>query len=90
MKIKKVIHENVEDDGKLGSGDGEVITESSIRISDGCGCGEPSCHCSEGYWISISLPRDPISKRVEVVIVKFDNKEEMDRFFKEKELIGTK
>ena len=55
-------------------------------MSMGEGCGIPECHCSDGYWLTISLPLN--RGDVEVVTVIFDNKKEMDKFFETHEING--
>lgn len=75
MKITKFKHECNEKG--VCKGGGAVVTEGAIRISRGEGCGIKNCHCSDGCWISIILPR----KRgiVEGVKVQFKDLTEMDR-----------
>ena len=80
MKIEKNITYNVYPDGRVLSG-GAVVVNGRIAMSRGEGCGSEGCNCSDGYWISITLPR-AFGAIVESVIVKFDNKEEMESFFK--------
>lgn len=86
MKITKFVHEGVARDGKC-KGGGAVITEPLIRMSTGEGCGLDNCHCSDGWWISIGLPRT-LDGKVEGVIVHFDDQVEYDEFMERHEIIG--
>jgi len=75
MKFEKVKIIGVAKDGKVKSG-GSVVTKGDIRIFYGNGCKTKECHCSDGYSISIIMPRT--SKGVvEVMKVIFDNYNEM-------------
>lgn len=56
MEINKYKHTNVSPDGIVKDG-GAVGTTGGLRMSNGEGCGAKGCKCSEGYWISITLPR---------------------------------
>ena len=85
MKIEEIIHTHVKRDGTFEHGPGAVETSGCIRMSDGCGCGIPNCHCSDGYWISVFLPLE--NRMVKGIKVTFDNKKEMDYFFKFHEII---
>ena len=87
MKITKYRHTGVLPDGVV-KGGGAVHTEQMIRMSPkNGGCGISTCHCSDGHWISIGLGRteDGI---VEGITVRFDNQKEMNKFLKERFLIG--
>jgi hypothetical protein len=69
--------------------DGAVETKGKIVMSqDNGGCGIDTCHCSDGHWLTIVKPRteDGI---VEGLKVKFENKSEMEEFFKSCELVGV-
>jgi hypothetical protein len=81
MVITDVIHENVDENGKTELG-GAVYTNGVIIMSqENGGCSEPTCNCSNGYWITIMKPRtnDGI---VSGIKVNFSNKEEYDEFIK--------
>ena len=79
MKIEESVVKNVLPDGKVLDG-GAVITKGGVRMSTGEGCGIPGCHCSDGYWISIILPRNEKGE-VRSVRVIFDSLDEMICFF---------
>jgi hypothetical protein len=86
MKFEKYRYENVEPDGILTKRfkyraiqreeQGEVLTKGGIFCGVGKGCGLSGCHCSDGYSISITLPRTE-EGIVEGILVKFDSREEM-------------
>ena len=87
MKITKFKHKKVNKDGTFGKERiGSVNVKGGIIMSQkNGGCTIPSCGCSKGHWISISLP---ITKNgtVEGVAIQFDNEIEMNKFFKERVL----
>lgn len=81
MKIEKLRYLNVSPRGKMFSG-GDVITKGDVRVSYGTGCNESSCRCSEGYWLTIMVPRT--SKGiVEGIKVTFKGKKEMQHYLNE-------
>lgn len=86
MKIEKFKHAGVNPDGTFKSGAGSVETAGKISMSgENGGCGMPSCKCSPGFWISVSLPLR--GSTVEGIRVNFDNKKEMEEFMKYRQLI---
>lgn len=85
MKIEKIVHENVKRNGTFEDRPGAVETDGVIRMSDGDGCGAQGCHCSDGHWISVFLPRNSYGI-VEGIKVTFDDGNEMQRFFNSKEI----
>jgi hypothetical protein len=78
MKIEKILHEGVDKNGIIKEG-GAVGVDGDILVGRGQGCGLPNCHCSEGYWLSLILPRSDKGV-VEGVKVVFANKQEMDKY----------
>jgi len=86
MQVEKFMHKGVGHDGKVENG-GAVLTKPFIRMSMGEGCNLENCHCSDGCWISIGLARTKDGV-VEGVIARFDNPEEMKKFFKSHEVVG--
>jgi len=85
MKFEKHIYQNVKEDGTFENEAGAVVTKGRISMSINGRCGLSGCHCSDGYWIFISLPRT-INGTVETVTVHFDNEEELNKFLKNKTL----
>lgn len=83
MKINEIIHEKVKRDGTFENEEGAVETDGGIRMNASYrrDCGLEDCHCADGYWITIMLPRDSWGK-VHGMQVQFDNKKEYDRFIK--------
>ena len=81
MKFATFIHRNVRKDGSFKSG-GAVFVEGTIQFSypEG-GCGAGNCNCSEGHWISISMPRTK-SGTVRGVLVNFKDRKEMLKVLK--------
>ncbi|TXH42371.1 MAG: hypothetical protein E6Q97_35875 [Desulfurellales bacterium] len=49
------------------------------------GCEIDGCHCSDGHWLTIAKPRTE-EGIVEGLKVQFENKSEMEQFFKCREL----
>lgn len=86
VTFEKFQHKNVDVSGSV-KGGGAVITEGAIRMSVGEGCGLPGCHCSEGIWITIIMPRtkDGI---VEGIQVRFRNKSELNDLLEYHEVRG--
>ena len=60
--------------------DKQQVQKPIIRMSSGEGCGFNNCHCSDGYWISISDGETGIR-------CMFDNKTEYDKFIDLHEII---
>lgn len=87
MRIEKFVHRKVRQDGTFVNERGAVETRAMIRMSSGEGCDLEDCHCSDGYWISIGLPRTS-GGIIEGIKVKFDDKKEFDKFMKNRQLIG--
>lgn len=83
MKITKFKHVGVSKDG-LVKGGGAVETEGALRLGRGEGCGSKDCHCSEGFWLMIAMPRTPKGV-VEGITVRFDSKAEMNSYLEAKE-----
>lgn len=83
MRIEFEGMEGIRPDGSCKDG-GAVETSAGIRMGLGNGCGIPSCHCSDGYWISVcSEVRH--GKRIMARVI-FENKKEMRAFFKQQEM----
>ncbi len=59
---------------------GNVRTEPHVAMSKGEGCGNPGCHCSDGYWVSISAGRDE-GGTVRGITLWFDDAEQADLAF---------
>lgn len=76
MEITKFVHEGVSKTGICKTG-GAVITGGDVIILRGQGCGLKGCHCSDGYSLSIILPRTS-EGIVEGIRVKFKNRQEME------------
>lgn len=87
MKIEKYKVEDVDPKGIV-KGGGAVEVKGKVMISTGEGCLVKGCHCSDGYWISIVLPRTEEGV-VESVRAVFEDKKEMDSFFLLQELIAS-
>ena len=84
MKITKFKHEGVLPDGTFKNKTGAVNTIGGAIMSAGEGCGLEGCHCSDGYWITISMPlKDEI---VEGISIHFEYKEEFDLFMDNHEI----
>lgn len=81
MKMTKWKHVGVKKDGVVFESGGAVNTKGAIRMSNGEGCGSKGCHCSDGHWIMICMPRTAKGV-VDGVTVKFDNNIEMNTFLK--------
>lgn len=79
MEFKKFKHKGVLIDGSFKKEKGSVETKGCVRIFRGEGCGLEGCHCSDGYSISICMPRTE-KGIVEGMNVRFANKKEMERF----------
>ena len=89
MKIESFKWEGVKPDGTFENEAGAVETKGKIVMSqDNGGCGIDDCHCSDGHWLTIVNPRTEEGV-VEGLKVKFENKSEMDEFFKSCELVGV-
>lgn len=75
MKFSKIVHKNVKEDGTFIDRPGAVDTNGGIVIING-NCGTSGCHCSDGYFISIFMPRteDGI---VEGIKIQFSSRKEM-------------
>lgn len=78
MTTKKIIHENVLQDGTFSDKSGAIETKGWLRTGRGEGCGLPGCHCSDGYYVSIGMPLK--DGKVEGIITYFKSKKEMDKF----------
>ena len=87
MKISLIKHENVLPDGTFANERGAVEVKGKVIMSAGEGCGLDNCHCSDGHWITICLPRTEDGV-VLGIKAKFDNGREMKKFLDEHELIG--
>jgi hypothetical protein len=68
---------------------GAVHTDGALLMSMGDGCGDESCHCSGGHWVTITAPRDELGK-VKGISARFDNAGEMLKFLREHQLVNTK
>lgn len=80
MRFEKIVYKKVNPDGTFKDEKGAVNTEGTVRMGLGEGCGIPTCHCSDGYWVSVFLPR---TRRgvIEGIVVTL-TKEEIDKFLK--------
>lgn len=89
MKIEIIKHENVLPNGTFKGKIGAVEVKGKIVMSaaDG-GCDRIGCGCSVGHWIAIVNPRTEDGV-VEGVRVQFDDKAEMEKFFRDREMIAT-
>jgi hypothetical protein len=81
MKISKIKHTGVNPDGTFKDQLGAVHTTEKLIVGKGKGCGLKGCHCSDGYWITIMTNRTE-NGVVEGLQVKFDNKEEYQKYLK--------
>ena len=89
MRIEKIKHTGVYEDGTFQFNGGAVETNGKIIMSDELGgCTQDGCRCSEGHWISIIEPRteDGIVEGLRVI---FDDYFEMNEFLSKGEIIGT-
>jgi hypothetical protein len=87
MKIESFKWEGVKTNGTFENEAGAVETKGIIRMSHkNGGCGLDKCNCSPGHWLMVAKPctDDGI---VEGLKVTFENKSEMDKFFKRRELV---
>ena len=84
MEIEKIIHKNVSKTGSVKNGGAVHVTGRAI-MGMGEGCGMGNCHCSDGYYISLLMPRVK-GGIVEGVKVTFDDKKEMTKFLKDHEM----
>lgn len=89
MKIEKFIESHVKEDGTFDDKPGAICTGGSIRMSTGEGCGVPGCHCSDGFWISIILPKTEEGV-VEDIKATFDTKKELTEFLRTTHQIDLK
>lgn len=87
MKVEKFIHTGVKPDGTFENEAGAVHVEGLVMMGTGEGCGLSGCHCSDGYWITIGLPRTKEGV-VEGIKVRFDNKREFDKFIRNHQIIN--
>jgi hypothetical protein len=82
MEITKFIHHHVSPD--------KLNTHGFIAISSETGgCGEKGCHCSDGHWISIGLPRTK-NGVVQGLKVQFDSPEELKKFLEKRQTLTLK
>ena len=89
MRIEKYVYEHVNENGTFPNPEeGAVETRGVVRMSTGEGCSLEHCHCSDGHWITIGLPRTPEGV-VEVMTVYFDDGAEMDAFLHYHKLQGA-
>lgn len=58
---------------KIAKGSKAQEQKPFVRIGYGQGCGLEGCHCSDGYWVSVSDGKTGI-------LTKFDSKEEFDKY----------
>ena len=87
MKTLFFRHEEVKADGTFENKKGAVGTEGGIIMSmTGGGCDIVGCHCSDGHWITIIKPRTE-EGTVEGLTVNFEDKAEMEVFFRGLDLI---
>lgn len=78
MKMEKIKHIGVDEDGRVVSG-GAVKTKGDLIVVKG-GCDLEGCHCSDGYSISIIMPlKDGI---VEGIKIKFKDLKELEECLK--------
>ena len=84
MKFEEFIHKGVAPNGSIKRG-GAVRTKGAIIIGLGKGCGLSGCHCSDGFYISLVMPRN---KKGEVrgIKVKFEDVKEIERIMREAKL----
>ena len=87
MEIVKITHNHVAKSGKVRNG-GAVHVEGKAIMGMGEGCGLGNCHCSDGYYISLFMPRVK-GGLVEGIKVTFDDKKEMTKFLKDHEMISS-
>jgi hypothetical protein len=86
MQVKKIVHKGVRPNGTFDDQSGAVnVTGGIIMSQENGGCGLGTCHCSDGHWITISMPRTE-GGIVEVMSVHFDNAAEMQTLFINREL----
>jgi hypothetical protein len=75
--------ERCEPNGKMKIGGGAIVTEGGISASSiGGGCGMGNCSCSPGHWVLIMQPRDEKTERVKSVLIRFDDRAELEAFRK--------
>lgn len=81
MKIEQFKHEGVKPNGSFADPEqGAVETAEIVRFStkEG-GCNSRGCHCSDGHWVCLGLPRTDKGV-VQGVVIKFDNRTQLLRF----------
>ena len=81
MELKKFKIEKVAEDGSVKDGiGGSVHTEGGVTVVRGK-CPMKGCHCSDGFSITLTMPRtdDGI---VEGIICKFDSLKELEKHLK--------
>lgn len=81
MKFEKIIHTGVEADGKLKNG-GAVEVDGKVIVTRG-NCGSDECHCSDGFFLTIIMPRRKLTKGgkygiVEGIKVQFDSLKDLE------------
>ena len=79
MKMEEFVHKNVKADGTFEKELGAIHTDARVIVGHGEGCGLPDCHCSDGYYVSLCLPRNAKTKEVRGIIVRFKDAKEMKR-----------
>ena len=77
MKMNHFKHTGVKPDGTFEGRMGAVGT--GLNINHGDGCGSRGCHCSDGYWFLIGIPRTADGV-VEGMNVKFEDRQEYETF----------
>ena len=73
MIISKFQHKGVNNDGTV-EGGGAVHTKGGVTIING-GCSFPQCHCSDGFFLVVTLPLK--DRKVDGIKVHFKSKDEM-------------
>jgi hypothetical protein len=77
MKIEEFVHKGVKPNGTFENELGAIHTDARVIVMRGEGCGISACHCSDGYSLSVCLPRNPKTKEVRGIIVRFADANEM-------------
>lgn len=80
MNFEKIVYTKVSTNGTMINKPGSIITNGSIIIINGK-CNLPNCHCSDGYSLTVSMPRT-IKGKVELIKVTFKDRKEMKALLK--------
>jgi hypothetical protein len=80
MKMEEFVHKKVKADGTFENERGAIHTDARVIVMRGEGCGLGECHCSDGYSLTLCLPRNAKTKEVRGIIVRFKDAKEMKHY----------